>query len=225
MTQAGGSPRRIAAPLRQEVVEGLRAAIVAAEFAPGERLYENALCERFAVSRTVVREALRQLETEGLVSMVAHRGPVVAVLTPEDARDLYELRAALEGTAGALFAERAGDDERQALEAALAEVEAAFATGDITLELAAKDRFYETLFAGSGNRAITATVRGIKARVQVLRGLSLRTEGRAAVSLQELRDIVQAAAVAADPEAARQACEAHVRNAGVLALAALEASA
>lgn len=213
--------RRVAAPLRQQVVDGLRAALVAAEFAPGERLYENALCDRFEVSRTVIREALRQLEAEGLVSMIAHRGPVVAMLTADDARDLYELRAALEGAAGALFAERADAARRAALTASLARVEEAFATGDIAAELAAKDDFYEVLFAGSGNRAISATLRSAKARVQMLRGLSLRAPGRSRASLAELRDIVTAAAVTRDPSAARLACETHVRNAAVLALAAL----
>lgn len=214
---------RVAAPLRQQVVDGLRAAIVAAEFEPGSRLYEGVLCERFDVSRTVVREALRQLESEGLVTMIAHRGPVVAELGLDDARDLYELRAALEGAAGAFFAERATPAQRATLTAALGAVEEAFATGDIGTELAAKDEFYEALFEGSGNRAISSTLRGVKARIQVLRGLSLRAEGRAAVSLAELRQIVAAAAVARDPDAARTACETHVRNAGALALAALQA--
>jgi GntR family transcriptional regulator, trigonelline degradation regulator len=70
--------RREAAPLRSQVVDLLRRAIVSAEFAPGERLTERVLCERFAVSRTVLREALPKLEPERLVAIVPQHGPVVA---------------------------------------------------------------------------------------------------------------------------------------------------
>jgi DNA-binding GntR family transcriptional regulator len=106
--------RREAAPLRSQVVDLLRRAIVGAEFAPGERLTERVLCERFAVSRTVVREALRQLESEGLVTTVPQRGPVVAVLSAADAASLYEVRALLEALAGRAFAERATPRQREA---------------------------------------------------------------------------------------------------------------
>lgn len=92
-----GQVRRVAAPLREQVLELLRADILAAEFAPGQRLVESRLCERFEVSRTVIREVLRQLESEGLVALVPHRGPVVAELTRADAKALYEVRGALEG--------------------------------------------------------------------------------------------------------------------------------
>ncbi len=114
--------RREAAPLRSQVVELLRRAIVGGELGPGERLVERVLCARFAVSRTVVREALRQLESEGLVTTVPQRGPVVAVLTAADAEALYEVRAVLEGLAGRAFAQRATPAERVALRERLAEL-------------------------------------------------------------------------------------------------------
>ena len=70
--------------LRQQVLDQLRAAIVDLEFEPGERLVERKLCERMGVSRTSVREALRHLEAEGLITTVPHRGPVVTEVTPFD---------------------------------------------------------------------------------------------------------------------------------------------
>ena len=220
MTSAHGV-HRVAAPLRQQVVNGLRAAIVAAEYQPGERLIEAPLCERFDVSRTVIREALRQLESEGLVVMLANHGPAVAEIAMEEARSLYEVRAALEGMAGALFAVRANDEERQALETGLSEVEAAYSAGPIEAQLSAADRFYDALFAGAHNEIARGTLGRINARVQQLRRMSLGRLGRSEESLEELRTIAHAASVMGDPDAARAACEEHVRRAGGIAIAAL----
>jgi DNA-binding GntR family transcriptional regulator len=203
-----------------QVVELLRELILGAEFEPGERLVEAPLCQRFGVSRTVVREAIRQLETEGLVTIVANRGPVVSTLTAADARALYEVRGALEGLAGALFAQRAGEAQRARLRAALATVSAAYEQADPQLRLAAKDEFYDVLLGGSDNSIIRSTLRGIHARVQLLRGLSLQAPGRAGESLSELTAIVDAVD-RRDPEGARLACEGHVKEAATAALGML----
>ena len=190
--------------MRSQVVDLLRRAIVGAEFAPGERLTERVLCERFAVSRTVVREALRQLESEDLVTTVPQRGPVVAVLSAVDAAALYEVRAVLEALAGRAFAERATPRQRDALRAALADV------------LAAKDRFYDALLDGAHNEVARTALRGVHARTSLLRGLTLRAAGRPAQTRRELRAIADAA-VSGDGSAAWHACEDHVRSAAAVA--------
>ncbi|WP_284989527.1 GntR family transcriptional regulator [Arthrobacter sp. efr-133-TYG-120] len=210
--------RRTAAPLRTEVVNALRRAIVAQEFGPGERLVETVLCEKYAVSRTVVREALRQLESEGLVSMVPNRGPEVATLSIHDAESLYEVRRALESLAGSLFAERASDAQCTELVARLGEVKAAVASGDPHKRLAAKDRYYDVLFDGTGNAEIARMLRSVHARTQMLRTLSLAVPGREGRTIAELTRITAAAAVNRDPDEARVACEEHVRNAAEAAL-------
>lgn len=209
--------RREAAPLRSQVVDLLRRAIVGAEFAPGERLTERTLCERFAVSRTVVREALRQLESEGLVTTVPQRGPVVTVLTAADAAALYEVRAVLEALAGKAFAERATAAQRTALRRALGAVEGLLdGDGPLADVLAAKDRFYDALLDGAHNEVARATLRGVHARTSLLRGLTLRAEGRPAQTRRELRAITEAA-VGGDGAAAWRACEEHVRSAAAVA--------
>ena len=91
--------QRHAAPLRQQVVEALRLAIIDGRLAPGARLIERELTEMLRVSRTVIREALRQLESEGLIAIVPNKGPVVRALTLAEAKDLYQIRAVLEGLA------------------------------------------------------------------------------------------------------------------------------
>lgn len=207
---------REAAPLRRQVVDLLRVAIVRAEYRPGERLVERALCERLQVSRTVVREALRQLETEGLVAMVPQRGPVVATLEAADAAALYEVRAVLEGLAGRCFAERADPAQRAELRRRLREVEQAL-DGDLGGALAAKDRYYEALFDGAGNEVVRSMLHGVHARTSLLRGLTLQAPGRARDLVRELRAMTEAV-TAGDADAASAACEAHVRSAAAVAL-------
>ncbi|GAC1594862.1 MAG: hypothetical protein NVS3B28_25840 [Candidatus Velthaea sp.] len=76
----------VAAPLRQQLTDVLRAAIADGQFKPGDRLIERDLCERTGVSRTSIREAFRALEAEGLIESIPNRGPVVARITRAPAR-------------------------------------------------------------------------------------------------------------------------------------------
>lgn len=215
--------QRAAAPLREQVLELLRADILASEFEPGERLIEARLCARFDVSRTVIREVLRQLESEGLVSIVPNHGPVIAELTPRDAKALFEVRVALEGLAGALFAQRATAKQAKQLRDALRTVERSLDKSDLAARLAAKDKFYDVLIDGADNEVIRTQLRGIHARVQMLRGLSMQTAGRNAAIRAELTEITRAAADERDADAARRACEQHVQNASEVALRELQA--
>ncbi|MHA6615804.1 GntR family transcriptional regulator [Pseudonocardia sp. DLS-67] len=216
--------RREAAPLRTQVVGLLRDAIVGAEYAPGERLTERVLCERFEVSRTVVREALRQLESEGLVEMVPQRGPVVATVSAADAVSLYEVREVLEALAGRAFAERATAAQKATLQRRLKSFEAALDRGDLRAVLAAKEGFYDALLDGAGNPVARATLRGIHARTSMLRGMTLQAPGRSDHTRRELRAITRAA-TSGDPAAAWAACEEHVRSAAVVAMEQLHAPA
>jgi DNA-binding GntR family transcriptional regulator len=215
--------RREAAPLRNQVVASLRDAIVGAEFSPGERLIERALCERFEVSRTVVREALRQLESEGLVEMVANRGPVVATLTAADAAALYEVREVLEAMTGRAFAQRATAAHRTILKRRLKAVEGALDRGGLTDILATKDAFYDALLDGAGNPIARALLLGIHARSSLLRGMTLQAPGRKVHTRQELRAITEAA-TSGDLDATWEACADHVRSAARVAMEQLHRS-
>ncbi|WP_258803555.1 GntR family transcriptional regulator [Pseudarthrobacter sp. NS4] len=193
-----------------------------AEFTPGERLVESVLCEKFAVSRTVVREVLRQLEAEGLVTIVPNRGPEVATLTIREAESLYEVRRALESLAGSLFAERATDEQCTELVHCLNEVKKAMASDDPGRKLEVKDRYYDVLLAGAGNEEIRKLLRVVNARTQVLRMYSLSSENRGAKTVAEITRITAAAAINRDPDEVRIACEEHVRNAADAALLAMK---
>jgi GntR family transcriptional regulator, trigonelline degradation regulator len=210
----------VAAPLRKQVIELLRNAIISFEYDPGERLVERDLCERFDVSRTVIREALRHLEAEGLVELVANRGPIVSSPTLAEGKALYEVREALEALAARLCAERATPAQKKKVDRALLLVAAAYEKDDLSRQLQAKDEFYARLCEGAQNPAIASMLRSIKARVQMLRGLSLRAPGRLSESLIELREVV-AAINKGDGKLAGELASRHVRNAASTALSVL----
>src|SRR3954471_5166376 len=106
----------VAAPVRSQVVETLRTAITSGRFAPGQRLVEKDLCDLLGVSRPSVREALRELESEGLINTIPNRGPLVSMLSARDAASIYEVRGVLEALAAKLFAQHASAAQIEALE-------------------------------------------------------------------------------------------------------------
>jgi DNA-binding GntR family transcriptional regulator len=188
--------QKSAAPLRQQVVEEIRQSIISGSLAPGVRLIERELISGTGVSRTVIREALRQLESEGLVTLIPNKGPVVRELTREEARDLYAIRGVLEGLAVRLFVERASNDQLQQLRQALDKTIAAYDTGDPQIVLTTKTKFYDTLFGGSQSETITSMMDTLYARIARWRALGLahpqRSPDRSGESLERLRKLLSA---------------------------------
>jgi DNA-binding GntR family transcriptional regulator len=210
---------RAPAPIRSRVLDNLRQAILEHKLVPGQRLIERELVELTGVSRTSIREALRELAAEGLVTTIPNKGTIVAEVTVEEARQLYQVRSALEALAGRLFVENATVAQRRALTSALRAVERAAGKGAPAM-LAAKDKFYDVLFEGGGNEALRSIAGSLHARVNLLRSLSLSRPGRGAESLAELAEIV-AAVAANDADAAAKACSHHVEAAGMAGFSAL----
>ncbi|MDP2241785.1 MAG: GntR family transcriptional regulator [Burkholderiales bacterium] len=188
--------QKLAAPLRQQVQDGLRQAIIDGRLKPGARLIERELTEMMGVSRTVIREALRQLESEGLVAIIPNKGPVVRELTLTEAKDLYSIRAVLEGYAARLFVENAGDAELKQLAQALDVVTGAYERGDAQEVLETKNRFYDVLFAGAGSETLSSMLGTLHARIWRWRALGLthpqRSDARSRESIEGLRAILVA---------------------------------
>ncbi|MGQ7793412.1 GntR family transcriptional regulator [Faunimonas sp. B44] len=190
--------QKAAAPLRRQVVDALRFSIVSGRLAPGARLVERELIDRMAVSRTVIREALRQLESEGLIDVVPNKGAVVRKLTLDEAKDLYSIRAVLEGLAARLFVENADEGARRQLEDALEATIQAYDQGDPNSILETKNRFYEVLFRGARSETLRGMIDSLHARIWRWRALGLahpqRSPERSKESLSNLRAIVSAIA-------------------------------
>lgn len=182
----------IAAPVRQLVTDALRAAIVEGTIAPGTRLVEKDLCELFGVSRPSVREALRQVESEGLIESLPNRGPVVTQLTPQDAIEIFQIRESLEPTAARLFAMNATDRQMIDLKKAAASLESAFKSEQSAAVLRAKGHFYEQLYAGSHNKLVGSILRNLNSRISILRRVSLSSAARAPKSMKEIWAVVEA---------------------------------
>jgi DNA-binding GntR family transcriptional regulator len=202
--------------LRELTTAKLREAILSLHFKPDQHLVERELCERTGVSRTSVREALRQLEAEGLVERRGNRGLFVTSLTPEEARQVYEVRAALEPEMARLFAERATARDLQALEGAFRQLEKAWQTDDVRAYVDAYDRFYDVLLQGSGNELARRFLRMLRARITYLRTITTQ-EAQAAYreqTVQLVRQILEAA-LARDGEQLARRCRGFVeRSAG-----------
>jgi len=202
--------------LRTLVAERIRLAIANNRFPPGFRLIERELCELLGVSRTSVREALRELESEGLISSRGGR-LIVAVVDAREAAEIYQVRMALESLAARLFARNATAEQQVSLETAFRSLAAASEDYEPAVFLAAKTRFYEALFTGAGNEVAASMLRIIHAKVSRLRAASLSSPGRARESVREIRELV-AALRARDEERAAQLTVRHIENASEAAM-------
>ena len=195
-----------------ETARKLREAIMVGHFKPGERLVETSLCEKLGVSRTSLRETLRVLAGERLIVLTPNRGPSIAIISPEEADQIYHVRAILEGEMAALAAEHVSVADIAELRSALKEFEEAVAAEDPVTRLTATTDFYEVIIRCSGNRIIGDLVHALVARINFLRARTMASPGRARHSCNEMASLLEAIA-AHDATAARAAAVAHVQAA------------
>ena len=208
---------REVAPLRVQAVNHLRSKIVSGEFPPGMRLIEKRLEDELGVSRTVVREALRQLESERLVSMEANVGPTVRALSYDDVVHLYQVRATLESAAGRLAAETGTTEQVARIRAVFTVIEETTAQLTLAELITLKNEFYAALIDASGNPIIGDMLSNVQARISQMRALTLHSPGRERHMIAELHRVVEAIEQA-DPDRAEAACRAHVESAQKIAL-------
>ncbi len=142
-------------PLRDVVFNTLRQAILRGELKPGERLMEIHLAEKLGVSRTPIREAIRKLELEGLVTMIPRRGAEVARITEKNLRDVLEVRRELDAFSCELACDRITKQEGEELYRACEEFAAATATRDATVIAAADVKLHDIIVNAAGNERLT----------------------------------------------------------------------
>ncbi|MFM0047159.1 GntR family transcriptional regulator [Paraburkholderia sediminicola] len=203
--------------LRNQVENSLREAIMTGRLRPGERLVERDLCERLGVSRTSVREALRRLEAEKLVTITPHKGPTVTAISADEVSDLYALRGLLEGFAARQFACVADERAIAAFGLAAKELKTQAASRDRDGVLKAKSRLYGILLNNCGNALISEMLNGLYSRINLLRATSLMEPDRLSKSLKEI-DVLYRALKVHDADAAEKAARTHVENAHLAAL-------
>ncbi|HET6468121.1 MAG TPA: GntR family transcriptional regulator [Geminicoccaceae bacterium] len=170
--------------LEQEILTGV--------LRPGERLDEQSLAARFAVSRTPIREALMQLASAGLVTLHARRGAFVASFSLKEIVQRFEVMAALEGMCGALAARRITEPERAALQEAHAACRREAASGGSDAYYYQNERFHHLIYEASHNAFLAEQAKQLHNRLKPYRRLQLRLRSRLASSLGEHQAIVDA---------------------------------
>jgi GntR family transcriptional regulator, trigonelline degradation regulator len=195
--------------LRELALEKMRSAILDARFQPGDRLVERTLCEELGVSRTVVREVLRHLETEGLVDTLPNQGPIVAVLDLTAATEIYEIRGLLEGEAASACAQLADALTIDELESLIDSIQLAFDARDYRAVRALTTAFYERMFTAGKKLVAWEIVQSLTARINRLRAMTIASDDRGSQAVPEMR-LILAAIRAGDAAGAQSAALTHV---------------
>jgi DNA-binding GntR family transcriptional regulator len=195
--------------LYQEVAEQLRQRIFRRELEPGSWIDELKIAEEFGISRTPLREALKVLAAEGLVTMKVRRGAYVTEVSDQDLADVYHLLALLESDAAAVVAERATPAQLRELESIHKDLEGAVKNRDRFFAI--NERFHMRLLALADNRWRDQMVADLRKVMKLNRHNSLLKAGRIQESLAEHRAIMDAL-LARDAARAMQCMQAHFRN-------------
>ncbi|MDA8454174.1 GntR family transcriptional regulator [Acidovorax sp. GBBC 3334] len=195
--------------LHANVAERLRESIFAGEWAPGSLLDETALCERLAISRTPLREALKVLVAEGLLRHEPRRGCFVAEVTERDLDDIFPVIALLEGRAAHEATERAGMADVAALEVLHQRLREHAAAGRIAEYYAANHAIHEAFIVLADNRWLAQAIGDLRKILRLARLQQLHKPGRLQQSLAE-HLAVFAALQRGDAEAAEQAMRSHL---------------
>ncbi len=195
--------------LYQEVAARLRERIFRHEFSPGQWLDEQAIAQALGISRTPVREAIKVLAVEGLVTLAPGRGAFVTQISEKDLDDIFAILSLLEGHAARQAAERLTPEGAAALQAQHAALEAAFAAQDITAFFDANQAFHRLVQELADNPWLIDAIASLRQKVRLARHQSLFTRGRLQQSLTEHRALL-AALLARDGPVAEKIMREHL---------------
>jgi DNA-binding GntR family transcriptional regulator len=201
--------RAKAAPLAQDLRDRLEEEILSGQRAPGSRLDESKLALHFGVSRTPVREALRELAAADLVVLRPRQGAVVATVTVTQLLHMFEVMAELESFCARLAARRMTAEERRRLSAVHEDCRTLAEQGEAHAYYDANRRFHEVIYAGSHNSYLEEATSGMRNRLSPYRRFQLHQPGRTMKSWNEHRAVVEAI-LGGDAEGAAAAMSHHV---------------
>lgn len=199
------APRTRTESLRLQIADE----IVSGVLAPGTPLDEQELAARFGVSRTPVREAIRQLSASGLVSVRPHRGAVVALPTPAQLNDMFEAMAELEALCAGMAARNMTVADRRGLEALHDDLRLLVHEGNPTRYHEKNEAFHAAIYSGSHNGYLAELTLMTRTRVAPFRRAQFRATGRLGGSYQE-HDLIVQAILRGDQQGAGEAMRAHI---------------
>ena len=205
------------APLRLRIIETMRTAIERGTLKPGERLVEKDLCQQMCVSRTSLREALRELEAERIIAQTSARGLTVVKISRRDAENVYSIRADVEALIVEQFIRVATPEDLRGLTQGANELIKAYKSSDFIAIVEAKRVFYRHICKVADNLVALELLSRLTLRTAQLRSKSMTRLDRQAQSIEEIESLV-AAIKARDVDAARLAAKRHVEHAAASAL-------
>ena len=179
-------------PLRDVVFRTLREAILKGKIKPGERLMEIQLAKKLGVSRTPVREAIRMLELEGLVTMVPRKGAAVAAISEKTLRDVLEVRRALEELSVMLACERMTWEQFDELRAANTRFARAAEGEDITLISKTDEDFHDIIYQSTGNDKLILLLNQLREQMYRYRVEHIKMKERRSILIKEHQEIIDA---------------------------------
>ena len=197
--------------LRGQVFQEIREDILKGKFKENEELREATLGKELGVSRTPVREALRQLELEGLVHIIPNKGAYVTGITEKDVHDIYMTRSMLEGLCARWAAEHISEEQIQEMEEVLLLTEYHLNRGNAEQLAELDGKFHEVLYDASQSRILRHILSDFHKYVQVARKRSVKKEERAKKSLEEHREILNALRTG-DADRAEELAHIHILN-------------
>jgi DNA-binding GntR family transcriptional regulator len=177
--------------LREKIVESMREAIIKGTLKAGERLAESDIAERFGISRTPVREAFRQLESEGFLVVAPRRGAVVSAITQKDVMEFYAIKGILEGYAARVATPKLRARDIKAMEELNNRLEEYANKNDAGECFRLHNQFHEVFVRACGNEKLYELVQNLVRRFQRFR-LSLSITGKLDESIEQHRAIVKA---------------------------------
>ena len=178
--------------LREKILETIRDAIMSGGLKPGEKVAEPELAERFGISRTPIREAFRQLESEGYLSVIPRKGAVVASFSPRDVEEFYAIKSILEGYAARKACEKLTPKELEKLSAINEKLRKLATDGDIKHFFKIHNDFHDLFIRAASNDKLHEMISGLLKKFQRLRVASLSKPGRMQVSVDEHEKIIEA---------------------------------
>lgn len=177
--------------LREKIVETIRNAIVNGQLPAGTRVAEPDLASKFGISRTPIREAFRQLETEGFITVIPRKGAVVASLSSKDVSDFYDLKAILEGYAARSAVANLTEKDFAKMDSVNRQIEAAAVKKESRKVLALHNEFHDIFVKACGNEKLHTIVQNLVMQFQRFR-LILAMPGRIEGSIQQHWEIIDA---------------------------------
>lgn len=189
MNQHALIPRR---SLHDEIVSLVRDMIIEGALKPGEKIPEAQLCERFGVSRTPMREALKVLASEGLLILTPNRGATVARITAEEIEELFPIMGALEALAGEFACQRIDAPQMARLEAMHADMLAHHARGEWIGYSKLNRAIHEMIFEAAGNAALSALYQQLLVRIHSVRFVAKKSPERWQEAVDDHEEIMVA---------------------------------